>query len=162
MLKRQRRSQGFSLIELLIVVTIILIIAAIAIPKLLTVKQLANATAAVSNLHTLNTALTAYASEYPTIGYPASLTDLNSAAGSTTAPTSTSAALLSEEWTGTSVVVQQYTYTYIYTAGPPSTLYNITAVPVAGAGTRDFYTDQTGEIRYADGAAATSGSPLIG
>ncbi len=162
MLKHKRRSQGFSLIELLIVVTIILIIAAIAIPKLLTVKQLANATAAVSNLHTLNTALTAYASEYPTIGYPTNLLDLDSTAGSTTAPTSTAAALLSEEWNGNSVVVQQYTYVYTPGTGTPSTTYNITASPLTGAGTRYFYTDQSGEIRYADGTAASATSPLIG
>ncbi len=162
MLKHKRRSQGFSLIELLIVVTIILIIAAIAIPKLLTVKQLANATAAVSNLHTLNTALTAYASEYPTIGYPTNLLDLDSTAGSTTAPTSTAAALLSEEWNSNTVTVQQYNYAYTPTAGPPSTIYNITAEPVTGAGTRYFYTDQSGEIRYADGTAASATSPLIG
>ena len=162
MLKHKRRSQGFSLIELLIVVTIILIIAAIAIPKLLTVKQLANATAAVSNLHTLNTALTAYASEYPTVGYPASLASLDSTAGSTTTPTSTAAALLSEEWSSNAVTVQQYNYAYNPTTGTPSTIYNITAEPVTGAGTRYFYTDQSGEIRYADGTAATATSPLIG
>ncbi len=162
MLKRKRRSQGFSLIELLIVVTIILIIAAIAIPKLLTVKQLANATASVSNLHTLNTALTAYASEYPTIGYPANLSSLDSAAGSTTTPTSTAAALLSEEWNANTVTVQQYTYTYTPGTGTPATTYSIIANPVTGAGTRFFYTDQSGEIRYSDGTAASATSPLIG
>ena len=57
-----RRNQGFSLLELLIVVAIILIIATIAIPSLLRSRQAANESAAVANLRTVNTAQVTYLS----------------------------------------------------------------------------------------------------
>ena len=59
-------SEGFSLIELLIVVAIILIIAAIAIPDLLKSRQAANQASAVGSLRTINTAEVTYASSYNT------------------------------------------------------------------------------------------------
>ena len=64
-----RKHKGFSLIELLIVVAIILIIAAIAIPNLLRARIAANESAAASQLRTLNTAQVSYASNYPAVGY---------------------------------------------------------------------------------------------
>ena len=64
-----RRNQGFSLIELLIVVAIILIIAAIAIPNMLRAKMAANESSAVGSLRTINTAMSSYQTTYPTVGY---------------------------------------------------------------------------------------------
>jgi prepilin-type N-terminal cleavage/methylation domain-containing protein len=57
-----KKNKGFSLLELLIVVAIILIIATIAIPSLLRSRQAANESAAVANLRTLNTAQITYLS----------------------------------------------------------------------------------------------------
>ena len=57
-----KNSKGFSLLELLIVVAIILIIATIAIPSLLRSRQAANESAAVANLRTINTAEVTYLS----------------------------------------------------------------------------------------------------
>lgn len=68
-----RSNKGFSLIELLIVVAIILIIAAIAIPNLLQARMAANESSAVSSLRTINTAMTSYFSAFPTTGYAANL-----------------------------------------------------------------------------------------
>src|SRR5579862_3872116 len=59
-----RKQKGFSLIELLIVVAIILIIAAIAIPNLLRSKMAANEASAVGSLRTLNTAAVTYSTTY--------------------------------------------------------------------------------------------------
>jgi len=71
-----RKHKGFSLIELLIVIAIILIIAAIAIPNLLRARIAANESSAVSSTRTINTAEATYVTGYPTFGYSADLASL--------------------------------------------------------------------------------------
>src|SRR5450755_2652663 len=83
----RNKQKGFSLIELLIVVAIILIIAAIAIPNLLRSKMAANEASAVSSLRSLNTASVAYSTTYNQ--YPTAISDLGPGP-----PSSTSADLI--------------------------------------------------------------------
>jgi prepilin-type N-terminal cleavage/methylation domain-containing protein len=94
-----RKQKGFSLIELLIVVAIILIIAAIAIPSLLRSRIAANDSAAVSTIRTLNTSELTFLSAYPKHGYAELLADLGPGAtpvncGSPASVTDTSACLI--------------------------------------------------------------------
>ncbi len=89
-----RKHRGFSLIELLIVVAIILIIAAIAIPNLLRARMAANESSAVATIRTINSAETTYNSTYPTVGYAGTLSDLGGALGAACVPSSTSACLV--------------------------------------------------------------------
>jgi len=75
-----RKQKGFSLIELLIVVAIILIIAAIAIPSLVRSKATANEAAGAATIRTLITAAISYSNSFPAQGYPSTITNLGSPA----------------------------------------------------------------------------------
>lgn len=89
----RRDNKGFSLIELLIVVAIILIIAAIAIPNLLSARIAANESSAVGSLQAIKTAEFTYSATYPIIGYAATMADLGAAGGSCV-PSTSNACLL--------------------------------------------------------------------
>ena len=149
-----KKQKGFSLIELLIVVAIILIIAAIAIPNLLRSRMAANEASAVGSLRTLNTAAVTYSSTYPSVGYPGTLGALAPASPATSAGADLVDSVLSG---GTK---SGYQFTWAAGAGTPSTGYSIqgNAVAQGTSGTRGFYTDQSGVIRYSTGAGATSAS----
>jgi type IV pilus assembly protein PilA len=155
MLNAQR---GFSLIELLIVVAIILIIAAIAIPNFLHSKIAANQASAVGSMRSLNTACVSYSTSYGQ--FPSALSNLGPV-GSGVTPSSTSSDLIDSVLASGS----KSGYTFTYTAGASAQSYSITATPIipASSGQNMYYTDQSGVIRVdTSGAGATAASTPIG
>jgi type IV pilus assembly protein PilA len=141
-----KKQKGFSLIELLIVVAIILIIAAIAIPNLMRSKMAANESSAVGSLRTINTAEVTYSTTYPATGF-AVLSALGGASPCASA-TSTAACLIDN-------VLAQGTksgYNFSATAGSgtPAVTYTslATAVAAGQSGQRGFCSDQSGVIYY--------------
>ena len=152
------KQKGFSLIELLIVVAIILIIAAIAIPNLLRSKMAANEASAVGSVRTLNTSAVTYSTTYG--GYPPGLTNL---APATTA-TSTSADLIDSVLSTGSKSGYSFTWSSGSTDGNGNYLnYSTTAQPTSPGttGQRYFYTNQSGVIRAnPNGSATANSTPL--
>ena len=151
-----KRQMGFSLIELLIVVAIILIIAAIAIPNLIKSKMAANEASAVGSIRTINTSEVAFASACPNLGFTGTIGDF--ATGAATCP-GASGLLDSQLVTGTK---SGYTFTLASAGATPRSAYTINADPLAASsGTRYFFSDESNMIRYATGGAALVTSPAL-
>ena len=157
-----RKQKGFSLIELLIVVAIILIIAAIAIPNLMRSRIAANHAAAAANMRTINTAEVTYMTSYPESGYSV---DLATLAGTGTAATSTNALLIDSTLAASVDATHLKSgYYFVYKAGTaPATTYTLTGTAAsASTGVNSYFTDQTAVIRYSNTATAADGtSPAI-
>ena len=158
-MKYRKDQNGFSLLELLIVVSIILIISAIAIPNLLRSRMAANEASAVGTLRTVNTACINYSTTWGT-GFPVSLSNLAPAKPAT----AVAADLVDSSVSGGT----KSGYILTYVSGAPTngkvSTYTINANPVVPgkSGGRYFFTDQSGVIRQNTGAAATITSAPIG
>jgi type IV pilus assembly protein PilA len=148
-----RTAKGFSLIELLIVVAIILIIAAIAAPSFLHARMAANESAAAGEIRTLNTAQVSYNSTYPTVGFASVLSYLAGTTCAGTSPTSSTACLIdSTLGAGTK---SGYVFTLSGVSGTPASTYQFIASPVG--------VNQTGVTyfcSFADGVVRSSLSTL--
>jgi len=149
-----RKQKGFSLIELLIVVAIILIIAAIAIPNLLRSRIAANEASAVGSMRSINTAQVTYASSYPDVGFGANLKVLGPS-GTTTVDSS--AAGLVDNVLGCSGGTSCNKSGYKFSVSGTTSAYTSGGDPITPGqtGQRYFYSDGSGVIRYNQSAVAT-------
>jgi type IV pilus assembly protein PilA len=169
-----KKQEGFSLIELLIVVAIILIIAAIAIPNLLRSRMAANEASAVGSLRTINTAEVTYFSTYG-VGYSPADTNLGGVPGA--AATCAAAGLLDPVLAPAAPPIQKSGYSFTFINGTVAATvpagsacapgwadgYVITAVPinVGTTGQRSFCTDASGVVRFDPTGAAPANAPPL-
>jgi type IV pilus assembly protein PilA len=144
LLTRRNRQAGFSLIELLIVIAIILIIITIALPKLNRARMFAQETAAIGAIRTIHTAQVQYTSQYGR--FATTLAELGPPASG--APSAASAELIGSDLASG----EKGGYKFTMTGNP--TGYQINAIPVAynATGSRTFYSDQTMVIRENSGS----------
>ncbi|HEV3276872.1 MAG TPA: prepilin-type N-terminal cleavage/methylation domain-containing protein [Terriglobia bacterium] len=158
----KRHTEGFSLIELLIVVAIILIIAAIAIPNLLKSKAAANGASAVASLRTLNTVEITFSSEFNQ-GFTTTLLQLGPPSSGNA--TSNAAGLIDSILAAGAKAGYNFVYAASAAVNGQVQNYTINANPqqVGVSGTIYYYTDPTNTIRQnsAQQAAATD-SPIGG
>ena len=167
---REYDSRGFSLIELLIVIAIILIIAAIAVPNLIQARIAANEAAAASSIRTVTTASVVYSTTYQN-GYPPSIATLGPSPGPQA--TCDNADLIDPILA--TAPFQKSGYTYTYTGATPATIapgcgapgfqaYLVTAIPMIHGvtGNQSFCSDEPGVIHFnTTGAAIASSGACI-
>jgi len=146
----RNKARGFTLVEIMIVVAIIALIAAIAIPNMLRARHNANESSAIASVRTLVSAVESFRANQTPLSYPANLVALSNAN-----PPYIDAVLSSGTKQG---------YTFAYARAANVNLYTLTAIPVTAnvTGTRTFFVDQTGVIRVdAAGGAPTVADPPL-
>ncbi len=157
-----RKQKGFSLIELLIVVAIILIIAAIAIPNLMRARMSANEASAVGSVRSINTAEISYNAAYSNIGFTTVLSQLGQAAAGACTPSTTTGCFIDFSLSGG--LKSGYTFTPALGAagaGVPLNDYSILAAPTVPnqSGTRYFCSFEDAVVRSSSAILANPCPP---
>jgi type IV pilus assembly protein PilA len=167
----QKKESGFSLIELLVVVAIILIISAIAIPKLLQAREAANESGAVGDLRALLNAEATYNAKYGAMA--STMAEMTG----TATPVGCSGANVLDvtQFGGSAIQLSGYNFSFTSPVSPDVTLTNSSGCVVANSfqavatpispytGTHGFFIDDSGVIRYSkDGSPPTVTSPALG
>jgi len=156
------KQKGFSLIELLIVVAIILIIAAIGIPNLMRARIAANEASAVASVHAISTAEEVYISTYPGTGYATTLANLGAAGAAPCVPASTSACLI-DDVLATASNAAKAKSGYVFAAPGSVSTFFITALPASpSTGNRSFCVVPDSVIRVNPAGTAIADAAACG
>jgi type IV pilus assembly protein PilA len=147
---RKSNKRGFSLIELLIVIAIILIIVTVALPKLNNATRYAHETAAIKAIQTIHTMQVQYNSQYGR--YAASLTEMGPPASG--AATAASADLIDSGL----AAGEKSGYKFTMTGNQGGYVISATPVAYGNTGSRTFYSDQSMVIRENDGPEPATAS----
>ncbi len=144
---------GFSLIELLIVVAIILIIAAIAIPNMVRAKMSANEASAASSVRQISRGEMAYNAAYPDHGYADALSNLSGPV-TNCSPSSTTACIIDGSLAGGNKSGYNFTAVGVLPSGGINTSFVAAGAPVTfnSSGTKDFCSVADGVLRAQTGA----------
>ncbi|HEV2021681.1 MAG TPA: pili assembly chaperone [Terriglobales bacterium] len=147
---------------MLIVVAIILIIAAIAIPNLLRARISANESSAVGSIRTINTSQVTYSTNYPNVGFANTLAALGGATPCTA--TAATACLIDQVLAGKPNQKSGYAFALAgFSGSVPEVTYTISGDPIARGqtGQRSFFSDGSGVIRFNTAAVATIADPPL-
>ena len=144
------KQRGFSMIELLIVVAILLVLAGMAIPKYLHAKVAADETAALSAMRTLATAEVAYLNSYPTVGYAATLSDLGTGGKVPCTPSPSAGCMIDDTLANAGSVPGKQGY--LFTATGSAGTFLITAVPLSNFGAPKSFCEVADNIPRANPA----------
>ncbi len=141
------RQSGFSVTELLIVIAVILVVLAIAIPRILHARMNANAASAAASIHAIHSAEATYAISYPQVGYSASLLNLGKNGSTCETVSSTNACLIDDMLAAG--IKSGYVFDLTGDGATPDAAYNVTAKPISNgfSGQCSFSSDQTGSIQ---------------
>lgn len=155
-----KNQKGFSLIELVLVVAVILIISAIAVPSFLRSRMRANEASAVSSLRTIDTAAVTFSVSYPNVGFPATMNLLGGAEPCTASPTS--ACLIDDALA--QGAKGGYAFVWTGDGATPSISYTVTGTPQSpgSSGQSMYCSDQTDVIHVEVlGSGCTNASPMM-
>jgi type IV pilus assembly protein PilA len=150
------RQSGFSLTELIIVVAVILVILAIAVPRLLHARIRANEASAAASIRALHSAEALYASNYPALGYSAKLINLGRNGTTCESISSTSFCLIDDALAAG--IKSGYVFNLTGDGATPDNGYNINAVPISNGytGQCSFSSDESGSIRARSNTGRTA------
>jgi type IV pilus assembly protein PilA len=153
------RSRGFSLVELMVVVMVILVIAAIAIPSLVHARMRANEASAVASMRAVRTAELMYQDSYPDEGYADSMVKLGPNGSDCTRVGKTNSCMLMDEALA-SGLKSGYIFDLTGDGSKPTASYTLTATPVSNgvSGRCSFSSDASGQITMRDGSGKGGGA----
>jgi type IV pilus assembly protein PilA len=155
-----RNQKGFSLIELILVVSVILIISAIAVPNFLRSRMRANEASCIASIRAIDTAAVTYSVAYPDAGYPATLNLLGGADPCSASPTS--ACLIDDSIA--QGAKSGYAFVWVGDGATPSVSFTVAGTPQAtgSSGQTMYCSDQTAVIHFEPGGyGCTNASPVL-